>query len=98
MKVKNILLSILYFSSSAIAVENIEAEASAQASVEIKITQEEVNDSAAHNFPVMSELAGSKLEKQRNDYLSKKNRSLGNDVKGNYVGWGESAIASVQIV
>jgi hypothetical protein len=93
MKVKNILLSILYFSSSAIAVENIEAEASAQASVEIKITQEEVNDSAAHNFPVMSELAGSKLEKQRNDYLSKKNRSLGNDVKGNYVGWGESAIS-----
>jgi hypothetical protein len=88
MKIKNILLIIFYFyfTSSATAVE------STQALVEIEVTQEEVNDSTAHNFPVMSELAGSKLEKQRNDYLSNKNRSLGNDSKGSYVGWGESAI------
>ena len=72
---------------------NVLAASDTQASVEIKVTQEEKDDSTAHNFPIMSELSGSKLEKQRNDYLDKKNRSLGNDSKGNYLGWGESAIS-----
>jgi hypothetical protein len=72
---------------------SIYAEVDTASYVEIKVTQEEKNDTNAHNFPIISQIDGNRLERQRNDYLDNKNISLGNDIKGNYIGWGEVAIS-----
>lgn len=89
MKIKNTLLVLMVASLSC----NMYAEVDIATPIEIKVTQEEKNDSSIHNFPINSQIDGNRLEKQRNDYLDNKNISLGNDIKGNYVGWGEAAIS-----
>jgi len=89
MKFKNTLIVIVITALS----YNTYAEVDMTTLVEIKVTQEEKNDSSVHNFPIFSQIDGNRLEKQRNDYLDNKNISLGNDIKGNYVGWGEVAIS-----
>jgi len=89
MKIKNTLLMLVIISLS----HNMYARVDTMQPVEIKVTQEERNDSTAHNFPIFSQIDGNRLAKQRNDYLNNKNESLGNDSKGNYIGWGEAAIS-----
>ena len=89
MKIKNTLLALMTISLP----YSTYAEVDTTTPIEIKITQEEKNDSSVHNFPIISQIDGNRLEKQRNDYLDNKNISLGNDIKGNYVGWGEAAIS-----
>ena len=89
MNIKNTLLAFAVVSLT----HNIYAEIDTAPSVEIKVTQEEKNDTSVHNFPLISQIDGNGLEKQRNDYLDNKNISLGNDIKGNYIGWGEEKIS-----
>ena len=89
MNIKNTLLAFVVV----LLTPSIYAEVDTASYVEIKVTQEEKNDTNAHNFPIISQIDGNRLERQRNDYLDNKNISLGNDIKGNYIGWGEVAIS-----
>jgi len=82
-----ILLSFLLFLTF-----GVNAADAQNSPVEIPVSAEEKNDSAAHNFPVMDEISGSKTEKQRDKWLEDHNKDLGMDSKGNYIGWGYAAI------
>ena len=90
MNIKNTLLAFVVV----LLTPSIYAEVDTASYVEIKVTQEEKNDTAAHNFPIVSQRGGQSLEERRNHYLNNKGMSLGNDIKGNYIGWGEEAIST----
>jgi len=86
MKLKILLLgilSILICSSSLLAEE----------SVKIPVTAEEKVDAGMGMFPNMDEVAGSNLEKQRDEYLKNRKRRLGFTRKGSYIGWASSSIS-----
>lgn len=61
-----------------------------------KVTAEEKEDSSVHNFPKVSEIAGSNLEQQRDKWLkgdqNRSRKKLGFDRKGSYIGWGMAPI------
>ncbi len=61
-----------------------------------KVTVEEKEDSSVHNFPKVSDIAGSNLEQQRDKWLkgdqNRSRKKLGFDRKGSYIGWGMATI------
>lgn len=63
-----------------------------------RVTQEEKEDASLYNFPLSTDIAGTNLEKQRNNWLKgdsnsgRSKKKLGFDKKGSYIGWGVSPI------
>lgn len=65
----------------------------AEEPVTIPVTEEEKVDAGMGMFPNMDEVAGSNLEKQRDEYLNKRKRRLGFNSKGSYLGWASATIS-----
>ena len=59
MKIKNTLIMLVITALS----YNTYAEVDMTTLVEIKVTQEERSDSSVHNFPIISQIDGNRLEK-----------------------------------
>ncbi len=85
-----LILPVLFMSQLHAQEPQVPSEA-----IEIPVSPEEKVDASAHGFPIMSEVAGNNLIKQRDDYLrnaQKKMLRLGTDRKGTFIGWGQAAI------
>lgn len=82
------LLPFAILSTNALANEEIPITP-----VEIPQTQEERADAGMGMFPSMEEVAGSKLEAQRDEYLKNRKKRLGFTRKGAYIGWATSSIS-----
>lgn len=61
-----------------------------------KISNEEKQDTSAHNFPSVEDIAGNNLDQQRDKWLKgdqyRSRQKLGFDEKGSYIGWGMASI------
>ena len=87
------VLSTTLISFAVLSTNLLANEESTNDLVEILLTQEEKTDAGMGMFPSMDEVAGSKLESQRDEYLKNRKKRLGFTRKGAYIGWASSSIS-----